>query len=283
MDKMLNHIANTATATPEPDDYIENGLLYCGKCHTPKQCKTTWDGHERIVPCMCKCREEEYNATQKQIDIQQQQQRIEWLREVGITDGGLLNCTFDKAYLSEEIQRCKAYVDNWEQSYENNVGLLMHGDAGTGKTFAAACIANALIDNGISAMITSFPRILSSNYDRTELLEQIRSAELVVIDDLGTERSSEYALEIAFLVIDERYKSKKPLIVTTNMTEEFMVGNKKNTPVWRIYQRILEMCVPMTFGNTKFRASIAKGKRSVVATIFEMKNNFGEETRGAKK
>lgn len=268
---ILEGIAQTADAASEPEngDYMKDGLLYCGKCDTPKQCKVILAGSERIVGCMCKCKEEKYKAEQLRLNAEQKIQSIQYLREIGIVDDGLLNCTFENAVPSREIEKCKVYVDKWEQLFKDNVGLLLYGEAGTGKTFAAACIANALIDKGVPAMITSLPRILNSDYDRAEILDKIRATELVVIDDLGVERSNEYALETTFLVIDERYKAKKPLIVTTNMTQEHMEKSKNNISLWRVYQRILEMCVPLEFRETRWRARVSKQKRAAVAQMFE--------------
>ena len=101
---------------------------------------------------------------------------------------------------------------------ENNIGLLIYGDTGNGKTHAAACIANALIDECVPVMMTSFPRILSGGFDKSSTIAEMNRYPLVVIDDLGAERQSDYSLEIMYLIIDERYKAKKPLIITTNLS-----------------------------------------------------------------
>lgn len=54
---VFNGIAQKAAklSPEEPGDYRENGLLYCGKCHTQKQCRVNLMGHEDIVSCLCKC------------------------------------------------------------------------------------------------------------------------------------------------------------------------------------------------------------------------------------
>lgn len=82
---------------------------------------------------------------------------------------------------------------------------------------------------------------------------------LLIIDDLGAERSTEYATENVFNVIDRRYRSGKPLIVTTNLQlaellEEESVARK------RIYDRILEMCVPIRVSGASKRTETAKKK-----------------------
>lgn len=89
----------------------------------------------------------------------------------------------------------------------------------------------------------------------------------MVIDDLGAERQSEYAQEIVYAVVDERYKTRKPLIVTTNLTLDEM-NDPKSMDYKRIYSRIQEMCVPVYFKGGSRRVKIAEGKKDVVREIF---------------
>ena len=127
--------------------------------------------------------------------------------------------------------------------------MLLWGTCGNGKSFAAACIANALIDRGVPALMTSFPAILKDFTNESEIERIMREYDLVIIDDLGAERQSEYALEKIFYAIDERYKSGKPLIVTTNQPIKVMNEYRNGTDMRysRIYDRILEMCIPIPF------------------------------------
>jgi DNA replication protein DnaC len=117
----------------------------------------------------------------------------------------------------------------------------MTGPVGTGKTFAAACIANALIERGVPVLMTSFPVILgTSKYELNDTIRQAQEYDLIIVDDLGVERDTDYALEIVFQFVDARYRSGKPLIVTTNLTPQEM---RKQTGLAfsRIYDRIMEM------------------------------------------
>ena len=192
--------------------------------------------------------------------------RIETLRADGIRDKSLTACRFDTATMSEEIVKCKRYADAWDDMRRENNGLLLWGNTGNGKTFAAACIANELIDRGIPAMITSFPRILNAGYDKKGIIEQVHYYPLMVIDDLGAERSSEYAMETVYTVIDERYKAKKPLIVTTNLTLDELCRPKDMT-YQRIYDRILEMCTPLVFKGDSMRRDKANQRMRHVKSV----------------
>ena len=55
------------------------------------------------------------------------------------------------------MDKARAYVENWKEAYKNNTGLLLFGDVGTGKSFFAGCIANALLDRDVPVLMTNFP------------------------------------------------------------------------------------------------------------------------------
>ena len=267
-DDLISSLAAKSKAVREPGDYIQDGLLYCGHCQTPKQCRISYGGGERIVGCQCACRMRQYKTEQKAMWEMEQRIHIRELRADGIRDRSLTGCRFDTAVDTPELAKCRRYADHWDDMYAQNSGLLLWGNTGNGKTYAAACIANQLIDRGIPAMITSFPRILSAGWDKREIAEQMRHYQLLIIDDLGAERNSDYALETVYMVIDERYKSKKPLIVTTNLTLE-EICKPKNMDYQRIYDRVLEMCVPVVFQGQSIRRQTANEKLKKAKEILD--------------
>ena len=81
----------------------------------------------------------------------------------------------------------------------------------------------------------------------------------LILDDFGMERGTEYGLEQVFNVIDSRYRSGKPLIVTTNLTLDDL-RNPEDTAHSRIYDRLLSMCVPVRFTGENFRQETAQRK-----------------------
>lgn len=271
VDALIDSIAKKAEPVRDLVDYEKDGLLYCGHCNTPKQCRIPIGGTVRLVGCQCACAAREYEAEKKARADREKRLRIETLRADGIRDKSLTACRFDKATMSDEIVKCKRYADAWDDMRRENNGLLLWGNTGNGKTFAAACIANELIDRGIPAMITSFPRILNAGYDKQEIIKQVRYYPLLVIDDLGAERSSEYAMETVYTVIDERYKSKKPLIVTTNLTLDELC-KPKNMDYQRIYDRVIEMCTPLVFKGDNLRRDKANKRLRYVKSVLEGSN-----------
>lgn len=249
----LSGLAARAETAQEPGDYMQDGLLYCGHCQTPKQCRVMLGDKLRVLGCQCACAERRYEAEKAAEAERQRNYRIAEMRAAGMADKAVRGYTFAAAEGTEEIKRCKIYLEHFDEAEEAGRGLLLWGNTGNGKTFAASCIANALIDQGIPAMVTSFPRILAAGWnDRSKIAQQLSDYKLLVIDDLGAERNSDYALETVYMVIDERYKSGLPLIVTTNLTLEELT-KPQNMDYQRIYDRVLEMCTPVCFKGANRR------------------------------
>ena len=161
------------------------------------------------------------------------------------------------------MHRAKKYVDNWEEMKRNHIGCLFWGPVGTGKSFIAGCIANALMEQEISVRMTNFSAILNdltaSFEGRNEYIERLCRFPLLILDDFGMERGTEYGLEQVYNVIDSRYRSRKPLIVTTNLSLTEL-QNPQDTAHARIYDRVLEMCLPILFTGENFRKETAQAK-----------------------
>ena len=256
MDKTIDSLAKLSSQKAQPDDYMQDGLLYCGKCHTPKQCRVTVCGHSKVVGCLCSCQSDAYNEQIRKEQEEKKRIYIDGLRAQGIQEKALRKISFADAEQSiqpDNIARCKAYAERFPEMLENNNGLIFWGNFGTGKTFAASCIANALIEKGIPVMVTSFPKILNAGFDeRADIIRQMKEFDLLVIDDLGAERQNQFSMETVYMIVDERYKTQKPMIVTTNLKMEEL-RNPANMDYGRIYSRILEMCVPMLFDGPSLR------------------------------
>ena len=144
-----------------------------------------------------------------------------------------------------------------------NLGLLLWGSVGTGKSFLAGCIANALMEREVPVRMTNFARIMnelnSSFSGRNDIVDKLCRYPLLIIDDFGMERGTEYALEQVYNIVDSRYRSQKPLIVTTNLTLD-EIRHPQDTAHARIYDRILEMCVPISCIGASLRKENAQKK-----------------------
>ena len=155
-----------------------------------------------------------------------------------------------------QMQLAQRYVAHWPEMREKNVGLLLWGGVGTGKSFMAGCIANALMEQEVAVCMTNFARIMNELNNafsgRNEVVDRLCGYPLLVIDDFGMERGTEYALEQIYNIIDSRYRSRKPLIVTTNLTLTEL-KNPQDTAHARIYDRLLELCTPIACTGPSMR------------------------------
>lgn len=249
-------------AKAEAGDYVKDGLLYCGKCHTPKQHRGNFLGAEKLVPCICQCKKAELDAEVKRRQWEKQQERIKKQRKAGFPESDMESWTFaaDDGANPRVMQAMRSYVDNFQRFKEQGKGLLLYGGLGTGKTYAAACIVNALIDTGRACLMTNFTRVLNTLWsieNKQGYLDGLNQFDLLVLDDLGAERRSEYAQEQVFNVIDSRYRAKLPLIITTNLTMQELTA-PDNIGNGRIYDRVLEMCHPVEVsGKSRRRQKVA--------------------------
>lgn len=260
----------------KPDEYLNerDGIIYCKNCGTPRQLKISIFDREQLVPISCRCQLDRINEQRRKEKERDFRQMVLALRKSGLSDERFSGYAFenDKGY-NPEMEKAKAYVNRWSEMKNKNLGLLIWGNVGTGKTFFAGCIANALIDKGIPVVMTNFSKIINTlsgmfSEDKNRFIESLSRCELLIIDDLGIERNSEFALEQVFSVIDSRYRSKKPLIVTTNLTID-EIRNPDNLAKARIYDRILELCVPIKINNTNIRKLNASEKIKELRGIFE--------------
>ena len=242
------------------DEYIDktSGLVYCKKCHTPRQASVELGGTLFHPCCICQCQSEARElelAKEKQL---QEQQRIARLKANGLQDASLRQFAFaNDTGINPKMQKAHSYVEHWPEMKATATGLLLWGNVGTGKSFFAGCIANALLDQGVPVLMTNFSRILNAltgmfSDDRNKYIDSLNHYSLLIIDDLGMERGTEYALEQVFNVIDARLRSNLPLIVTTNLTLDEL-KHPADLAHERIYSRVLERCIPLKINNQNIR------------------------------
>lgn len=278
IDPILSAIIDTAdAANTAPDDYInpEDGLKYCGKCHTPKEAffaeKHRFNGIDRH-PTDCKCAAEERERREAEMREFNRINHINLLRSEAFSDIPAADWRFENApTMTKQLAKAKEYAEKWDDFSREGIGLLLFGNVGTGKSYAAGCIANALIDRMISVLyvdMTDVVNRMQGNFgtDRDSYLKRITRPDLLILDDLGAERNTSYGKERVFDIVNRRLLSRKPMIITTNIALSVM---QKATDLddRRIYDRILEVCVPVLFDGENFRKGNAAENLKKAAQI----------------
>lgn len=265
--------ASENTIPVNDGDYIDSeGLLCCGKCHTRKETIIVLANGKQLKPrCVCKCEQERMQEEEDNRKAKELAEKVKELRKMGFPDAEMSRFTFENDDRSNEYisDVAKRYADNFTTMYSKHKGLLLFGTVGTGKTYIAACIANALIDRGYTCLVTNFARLtntINGMYDgKQEYIDGLDRFSLLVIDDLASERDTEYMNEIVTNIIDARYRSGKPMIVTTNLTSEEL-KNPRDVRKQRIYSRLMEMCIPLEVKGTDRRKK----------KLIDEKNEFDE-------
>lgn len=245
------HLFNAKTEKLE-NDYYKDGILHCGNCNTPKEYKVQIDIPNLVlskkVPMLCECEEQK----EKQLEEKRELQRIEDWKKKRVRECLMSEANRHMTFANDDKSNpnisyvCQAYADKFEEVKAKNAGILFAGDVGTGKTFYALCIANALFDKNLDVRFTSINAEMSKLQgaypeDRQRILDKLFNCDLLILDDIGAERNTSYAVEQIYNIIDGRYMAQKPLIATTNLTLEEL-ENPQDVNYQRIYDRILAMC-----------------------------------------
>ena len=260
------------------DEYLnEDSLICCRKCHTPRQKRINAMGRTIEPRCMCACQTADYEKREHARKHREILDIVERNRSMGLPDPAQRKHTFenDLGYNPKQIAMAKQYVQHWEEFLASPTGLLLWGDVGTGKSFIAGCIANALLDKGVPVIMTTFAMLLNKltdmySGDRNAYIDSFKRYPLMIIDDLGVERNSEFAREQVFSVIDSRYRSQLPMIVTTNLSLEEL-KDPTDLSRSRIYDRVLERCLPIRVNEQNIRelnqaAVLARAKQLLCST-----------------
>ena len=259
----------------EPGDYTgEDGLLYCGKCRTPKQFRMDVPPLEgRLLPHPCRCEQERLDRAAAEQEARRHRQTVSDLKRRGFTDPAMREWTFaNDNGKCPQMKHARFYVEHWDTMQEENIGYLLWGGVGTGKSYFAGCIANALMEQEVAVRMTNFALILNdltvSFEGRNDYIARLCRAPLLVLDDFGMERGTEYGLEQVYNVIDSRYRSRRPLIVTTNLSLQDL-QHPQDTAHARIYDRLLEMCAPIRFSGENFRKATAQDKLTRLKNLMD--------------
>ena len=242
----------------EDGDYQVEGLWYCGKCRTPKQLRIPYEGEVFCPMTECQCKRERREADKRAFNERQEADRREQRRRECFPEVKMRGWTFDKddRKNAEKTHTAQGYVENFPEFLKAGKGLLFFGSVGVGKSFLAACICNALIDNGYTAYMTNLSRLdkqIFSAKDKQEVIDGLERFDLLVIDDFGIERQTDYMNENVYAVIEARRGSGLPMILTTNLTAEQLSAGQDEVKN-RIMSRLKEVCIPIQFTGQDRRA-----------------------------
>lgn len=265
MEGLLDMVAANADAQAETDsEYLaEDGLLHCKVCGGKRQTIITppFEGAQpRTVRCWCGCPTAQDIAKEREKQIKLEQHRSVCFRGTEEMSG----CTFDRDDGKGDpqlVQAARLYAEQFPQHLRDGMGLLYYGGVGTGKTFLAACIANAVLAQGYKVKMTNFATVADEMWavpDKAAYIADLAKYPLLILDDLGVERKSEYMQEMVYKIVNARYVAGNPVIVTTNLTPDELTKTA-DMGYQRTYDRLLEKCLPINVdGRSRRRAAAAQ-------------------------
>lgn len=271
---LLKTIAKDVRKTPKLGDwYDDRNLLHCGKCGEVVEAmidvwKCGFTDAERqhyVRPIACACDRGE------RPQLSNVRRMIEYRKSHCFDFPALKEATFeaDDGLDAATASKCRKFVKNFETMRREGIGLILSGEGGRGKTFMAACIANALLDKNWSVRFTSIANLgaeMAEDYGsgRKNILARLSTMDLVVLDDLGKERETSTMNENLYQIVNTLYACKVPMVFTTNFDTRDMIMD--NRPEYKfVYSRIFERCKTVNvegpdrrmMGNDKINSALS--------------------------
>ena len=196
---------------------------------------------------------------EKKLEIMQEfSKRVERIIKNSKMSKRNLNYKFDNFSSNTSNKKVLDNLKNYSEKLVNGIekkGLVLVGNNGVGKTHLACSIANKLIENGTSVIYGTLINLLAelrnsyyidNNISEMEIIKLYENVDLLIIDDLGKEKPSEWGLEKLFTIINSRYENNLPVIITTNYNQSSLVErlslNGEIETAKSIISRLYEMC-----------------------------------------
>jgi DNA replication protein DnaC len=158
--------------------------------------------------------------------------------------------SFDRPPVTEidaqVVTATRRFADSIDAHLEGGRGLWFMGPVGTGKTTLAMLVSKAALRAGRSVAIYSLPRLLNEIRDthraersHVELLDRLTAVDLLHIDDVGAQRTTDWVLEELYSIVNGRYEDQRSIVLTTNILDREALCEQITD---RTVSRLTEMC-----------------------------------------
>ena len=165
-----------------------------------------------------------------------------------------------KACIPERYRAVTPDFKLFDRIQRTGRGLYLQGPNGTGKSQTASAIALAFIEKGKSAHFTSGGKLLSklrdamhSDENEAEIFAELATPDLLVIDDLGKENQTPWAVSMIYMAIDDRYNTRKPVVITSNFSKRELIARLSiaadSSTAEAIVSRLFEMTTKIEMGG----------------------------------
>ncbi len=258
---------STAKSEPEPETCQFCGASLPWRRHEiPELRYVTWFKPDR---CNCSGAQAYWAEVDRQTaeeEARRQEEEARWRRQTLLERSRLprryWTCTFDRTLETSENRQALARVRKYAEEFSRDSGgLFLTGPVGTGKTHMAACLVNELISREIRVLFGNVLDLLGRlrrSYDEDaqeeewRILDELSTVPLLVIDDLGKEKVSEWVEQTLYRIVDMRYRNNRPMVVTSNyMLSELEKRYQEVGPA--LVSRIAEMCEGIRLAGRDWR------------------------------
>lgn len=268
---------------------IPKETYYCEFCHK----KLGWKGLVNpfetssimnwisVMDCNCEQfleKKAEQKEIEKRLKLEQEenekkQEELNKINKVfrnsNMTKRGIRR-TFDSFEVNKSNKKAyeiaKKYAENWDKYKAEGTGLIFIGRYGTGKTHLAFSIANYLLNKGIPVVYETLINLMErlklgygkeAEFGYYEIIKLYCECDLLIIDDLGKEKLSEWVLEKLFQIINTRYENMLPILITTNYTEKEIIkrlsSNNDGIAAESLVSRLNEVCLEVNMNFEDYR------------------------------
>lgn len=256
--------SSTMQLAPGSGEYPgEDGLLRCTCCHQlltmPVPMFLQSPNRPPYIRVMCQCRQAAFEQSNAQNLASSERPEVQLFPPLPVRFRG---CHFESSENNTALQQVEAYTKNWKAMSSEGKNLLLWGAPGTGKTHAAACLANELTRQGFTVPMTSIRSLINflavQKFSTSATwLDRYIQADLLILEDLGLSAASDYELSLLFELIDGRYREQKPVVITTCLQPD-MLRTVKDLRWNQILSRFLQKYISIRFFCRNYREQQTK-------------------------
>lgn len=222
-----------------------DGLQHCDVCGEPVETAKAFFGRRQHIACACEraalAAEREEVARGKELLQSRERRKAACLPSRYAA--AKLDDLPPESYLSSV---CTRFCATLPDRLKDGRGLLLYGSVGSGKTYAARAVLNAVLEQGYVGFFATASDLLQLREmsDDAYFWQRVNESAVFALDDFAVTRSTAFAQERLFDAINGRYIAKRPTIVTTNLNLEAM-KRETDTERARLFSRVLEVCAPV--------------------------------------
>jgi DNA replication protein DnaC len=266
MAQLIGELSGVRSASEE---YI------CPHCKqsVPKKVIRVLD-REFVVQPVCACEWKAIEAEQRRKEREEQMRKIDDMFGLPAIDQRFAGASFENYTIRPGSENAYRFARRYAESFnpENYESLMLWGDPGNGKTHLAAAVRNHLRGKGKIVVFMCVPELLAkirstfggrSKESEAEIMRGLMSCELLILDDIGAEKLTDWVQDVMFRIIDGRYRTSKPTMYTSNLSP----NDLRDRLGQRIYDRVIECSLAIENKATSYREEKAQARLNKILGI----------------